>query len=361
MRLPAAGEHSPGPGGEAPAYCPAVPAGGRPGPANFIEVKIARPEHAIARGLRGRFRTTDAPYRGLAVARGAEVIAVAVDDAARGTKEEPVLVASGYGKGRVFCSALGSDVAAMQDGEFLAALARGTEWTATGAAALPANAAPPRPGAGGMRGLVITGGHDHFTSFYTLFEGRKELAGMPVASAATAFQGDLRGKYDVLVLYDFTRELDDAGKRHLREFVESGGGVVVLHHALLDFQEWPWWYEDVVGGSYRLKGDSTGPSSTYKGGQRIFVTPAGEHPVTAGVGRFHVMDETYKRMRFSPKVRPLLTTDHPDSDRYLAWVGPCATSRVVAIQLGHGPTVFEHPSYRRLVHNAVLWAARRPE
>jgi uncharacterized protein len=64
-------------------------------------------------------------------------------------------------------------------------------------------------------------------------------------------------------------------------------------------------------------------------------------------------------MRVSRKIRPLLTTDNPNADRFLAWVGPSATSRVVAIQLGHGPTVFSHPAYRKLVHNAVLWSAGR--
>jgi type 1 glutamine amidotransferase len=33
----------------------------------------------------------------------------------------------------------------------------------------------------------------------------------------------------------------------------------------------------------------------------------------------------------------------------------------VAIQLGHGHSAFGHPSYRALVHNAVLWAAGKTE
>jgi uncharacterized protein len=62
-------------------------------------------------------------------------------------------------------------------------------------------------------------------------------------------------------------------------------------------------------------------------------------------------------MRMSPKIRPLLTTDNPTSDSSLAWIGPDDRYRVVAIQLGHGHTAFGNPSYRSLVHNAVLWAA----
>ena len=56
-------------------------------------------------------------------------------------------------------------------------------------------------------------------------------------------KNDLRGKYDVLIMYDFTRDLDESGRKNLRDFVEAGGGVVVLHHALLNYQTWTWWSE----------------------------------------------------------------------------------------------------------------------
>jgi type 1 glutamine amidotransferase len=345
----------------APGYWPALASNASQTPVHFFETKIARPEHAIMRTMQGQFRTADALYRGLAVRPGAEVLAVAADNGRAGGRapDEPLLVTSSYGKGRVFVSALGHDVAAMQAQEFIASFARGTEWAATGTVTLPANLGLPQPPADAVRGLLLTGGHDHYTSFYSLFDGYKDLAPMPVASSSTAFQSDLRGKYDVLIMYDFSRDLNDTGKKNLRDFVESGKGIVVLHHALLNYQDWPWWHEEVVGGSYRLRREGLLRSSTYKGNQQIFVTPEGEHPLTRALAPFQVMDETYKHMWISTRVRPLLTTDNPTSDRLLAWIGPCATSRVVAIQLGHGPTVFRHPGYRTLVHNAILWSAGR--
>jgi type 1 glutamine amidotransferase len=229
----------------------------------------------------------------------------------------------------------------------------------TGSLTPPAERNAPKTRANAVRGLLITGGHDHETSFYTLFHGYEDLARMPVTSSTAAFQNDLRGKYDVLIMYDFSRDLTETGKKNLRDFVESGKGIVVLHHALLNYQKWPWWYEDVVGGSYRLGKDGDIPASTYKGNQKIYVAPVGKHLITKDLEPFHVLDETYKHMWISPKTRPLLITDNPNGDRYLAWIGPCATSRVVAIQLGHGPTVFSDPSYRTLVHNAILWSAGR--
>jgi type 1 glutamine amidotransferase len=96
-----------------------------------------------------------------------------------------------------------------------------------------------------------------------------------------------------------------------------------------------------------------------KDDQDLYVTPSGDHPITAGIAPFHILDEAYRRMRFSDRIHPLLTTDNPASDPCLAWVGPQPGYRIVAIQLGHGQTAFHHPSYRKLVHNAILWAAGR--
>jgi type 1 glutamine amidotransferase len=208
-----------------------------------------------------------------------------------------------------------------------------------------------------VKALLITGGHDHDAAFYGLFQGYDELDRLPVVPSATAFKDDIRGKYDVVIMYDFTREIDDPAKKNLRDYVESGGGVVVLHHALLNYQSWAWWDDEAVGGSYRLSRSGNTPSSSVKDDQQIDVTLAGEHPVLAGLGPFHIQDEAYKNLRMSPKIRPLMTTNNPTSDPNLAWVGPLEGSKVVAIQLGHGPSAFGNPSYRTLVHNAVVWAA----
>ena len=219
---------------------------------------------------------------------------------------------------------------------------------------LPPGPAASRLALGAIRALLITGGHDHEAAFYSLFD---DIRRVPVDTAANAFKKDLRGKYDVLIMYDFTRDLGEPGRKNLRDFVEAGGGVVVLHHALLNYQTWTWWSEEVVGGRYRLRREGGDPSSSVTNDQQIDATPAAAHPVLDGIAPFRIQDETYKNLYMSPKVRPLLTTDNPTSDVNLAWIGPCETARVVAIQLGHGRSAFAHPSYRTLVHNAVRWAA----
>jgi len=205
--------------------------------------------------------------------------------------------------------------------------------------------------------LVITGGHDYEASFYGLFDGYKDIGWAPVADSKLAFQQDIRSKYDVLVFYDFTRDLDEKCRQNLRAFVESGKGIVVLHHGILNFQKWPWWYEEVVGGLYRLERQGDIPNSTVKFGEEHWISAAGEHPITAGLTPFHVTDETYHGLYISPKITPLLLTDNPTSDRTVAWIGPSSSSKVVFIQLGHDHSPFRHPSYRALVHNSILWTA----
>jgi type 1 glutamine amidotransferase len=220
--------------------------------------------------------------------------------------------------------------------------------SALGASAGAAETAP-------LRLLVVTGGHDYPTSFYTLFEEPAKFHWDHATSNHQAFRSDLRENYDVLVLYDMSMEISEAEKKHLVDFLESGKGMVVLHHAILDYPQWEWWWRDVVGGKYLSSPEGGMPASTYLHDQEIEVEPALKHPVLAGIGRMRLLDETYKGMWISPQVTALLKTHNPTNDPVVAWISPYQKSRVVYIQLGHGEPAHRNPGYRRLVHNAILW------
>ncbi len=89
---------------------------------------------------------------------GAKVLASAFDDVKnKGTgKTEPILWTVNYGRGRVFQTTLGHNVAAMQSQGFITTMLRGTEWAGSGAVTLPAEIKPVQKG---PRVLVVTGGH----------------------------------------------------------------------------------------------------------------------------------------------------------------------------------------------------------
>ena len=313
-------------------------------------VRFTDPSHPVARGLGATFQAADELYHSFRLEPGISVLATAFDDGRRGGtgKDEPILWTNRYGQGRVFHTALGHDVTAMQQPGFIATFVRGTEWAATGDVLAPA---PPAPR---LRVLAVTGGHEYEPSFYTLFNG---YDWNHVAGNNVAFKEDFRERYDVLALYDLEQEISDAARRNLQAFVEGGKGIVVLHHAIADYNAWTWWYRDVVGGRYLLKPDGGQPASTYKHDQDIVVRPAATHPVTAGLFEFPQHEETYKGMWISPEVKVLLRTGHPTSDGPVAWISPYPKSRVVYIQLGHDHQVHESAAYRTLVRNAIRWAA----
>ena len=129
------------------------------------------------------------------------MLASAMDDAANGGtgQREPLLWTNVYGSGRVFHTALGHDVDAMQAPGFLVSLVRGTEWAATGQVTLPARIDTNPKNADALRVLLVTGGHDHESSFYGVFEGHRDLC-VNVDPHPVAFRNDLRKSYDVLVL-----------------------------------------------------------------------------------------------------------------------------------------------------------------
>ena len=226
-------------------------------------------------------------------------------------------------------------------------------------AMLPVDIAVGQPKADRLRVLVVTGGHDFETSFYTVFEGYDDLVWAHATSNQAAFKSDIRQKFDVLVLYDYSQELDEKGRKNLRDFVESGKGVVVLHHAICDYQDWEWWYKEVVGGKYLLKPEGAMPASTYKHDEELFVKPVIRHPITDGIGSIHIWDETYKGKWISASNTVLLTTDNPTCDPPVAWISSYPKSRVVYVALGHDGAAFRHPAFRALVRNSILWSASR--
>jgi type 1 glutamine amidotransferase len=328
-------------------------------PRHMFQVKLTEPVHPILRRLDGGFQTLDELYHGMRFLPGAHAIATAYDDPAIGGsgKDEPILVTVNYGRGRVFYTALGHEVPAMQEAGFVITFVRGAEWAATGEVTIPP-VFPERRAAHPVRVQLVTGGHPFDPEFYELFLHSPDLE-VNATGHPDAYAHDFRNDADVLVLYDMVPEISDAKRANLRAFLEAGRGVVVLHHAIADFNSWPWWWKNVVGGKYLLQAEDGQPASTYKHDEDLYVEPVGQHAITRGLGPLHFRDEIYHGMWISPAVNVLLKTTSPLSDGPVAWVSPYDKSRIVYIQLGHGREAHQNPDYQELVHRAILWSAGR--
>ena len=166
---------------------------------------------------------------------------------------------------------------------------------------------------------------------------------------------------EVLVLEDWQPlgwALEDQAP--IRQFLEAGKGLVLLHHSTGDNNNWPWWYESVTGG---LLNQVKIPGMLESGLRQLpkqTLTPVGDHPITRGVKPFTLPpDELFYNMWFSPKIQVLLRSSDPalaNVNGTIAWLGVHPTAKVVCWQSGHTDQVKSDPRYRHVVHNMVLWA-----
>ncbi len=127
------------------------PGNGHHSAGHDFTVDIKDADHPITRGVKASFpQPKDELYANLRwqPAGTYHVLATAWDDhALYGGKakqptpgagiDQPMLWTTEYGKGRVFTTALGHDIPAVQTPAFVVTFTRGAEWAATGAVTLP--------------------------------------------------------------------------------------------------------------------------------------------------------------------------------------------------------------------------------
>ncbi|MHC5541000.1 ThuA domain-containing protein [Singulisphaera rosea] len=91
-----------------------------------FRVTVVDLNHPITQGLGSTFTTTDEMYTNLKLQKNIHVLAAGDYKG----KTQPLLFLSGYGKGRMYHSALGHDLKAMHNRQFIDTLIRGTRWAA---------------------------------------------------------------------------------------------------------------------------------------------------------------------------------------------------------------------------------------
>jgi type 1 glutamine amidotransferase len=262
-----------------------------------------------------------------------------------------------------------------------------------------------RPAPVPTRVLVVTGGHR--VDLEALLDMVAALAAERDWLWALAVQPTAQrwltpacsGAWDVLLLHDLPglhlkrgeaptpRGPDADTARALVELLDAGVGVVATHHSLAGWPAWDGW-ADALGGRFHYAPGMLHGERWPSSGTRITDYTArpvdAEHPVCRGLEPFALTDELYCCPVFGDRVVPLLRHDadvsperfvstyehvlhgeqaapdcsgHPPASDLVAWATTAGRSPVLYVQPGDSAATFGGPGYRRLIGNAVDWAA----
>ena len=255
----------------------------------------------------------------------------------------------------------------------------------------------------GLNVLVAVRGHPFDrAAFDAMFLGMPGIAATMVdqPAAAQLMNPDGLAPYQALVLYDMPG-LDFAAADKPRyvdpgpslragfaALLESGKGIVALHHALAGWPAWPF-YGEQLGGAFlyrpgELRGRTCADSGYRHDVAYVAEVAAPDHPVMQGVpATFPLQDELYLAEIFADGATPLLRAhhrfeaagfhsaasamrgalhdnagwSHDDGSALIGWARQAGNSRLVYLQPGHDFRTYENPNYRRMVENAVRWVA----
>ena len=240
-------------------------------------------------------------------------------------------------------------------------------------------------------------------AFFEVFDSMPDIAWTHVEhpEALELVEPQRAAEYDVFVMYDmpgieFTRgdpparfQEPPAGyPEALRALLDAGKGMVFLHHAIAG---WPAWegYADIVGGRFHYQPATLAGVDYPDSGYRHDVTHTIDvldpsHPICAGIdSSFTITDEVYLFPVLESRVRPLMRsrhdfvdTDfysadlairgsrndrtgwhHPPGSNLVAWTKTVGASPIAYIQFGDGPVTYADANYRRILNNAIGWAA----
>lgn len=258
-------------------------------------------------------------------------------------------------------------------------------------------------GNGPIKVLLITKGHGYDRhNFFAMFDALgDQITWTHVEQpAAQAFwDADMAADYDVFVNFDamgrtpmkrangttYFEKPSRAAQDGFRDLLRSGKGMVFFHHGISAWnQAWDE-YSEVVGGACDWANPVTKRGvnhlfSGYQPGiqQHSSVTPEGKgHPILEGLeGGLDIVDETYHCPYFEDSITPLLRTDFEakaenfqpaqrrdptwnpaQASNLSAWYKSAENSPIVYIQHGHDNLAWSNEGFRKLMGNAIKWAA----
>ncbi len=142
-----------------------------------------------------------------------------------------------------------------------------------------------------------------------------------------------------------TEEIQQA----LRDYVQQGGGLLVIHSGTAGYKETPT-LRALIGGVF----DMHPPQCM------VTVGAALENEVSAGVAPFTLKDEHYFMLMGDAPVDVFLTSRSEHGEQPAGWRRSEGKGQVVVLTPGHNVEVWLHPSFQTLLRNSAKACTHTP-
>ena len=243
-----------------------------------------------------------------------------------------------------------------------------------------------------LKALIVDGQNNHNWQATTpILRKHLEESGLFTVDVATSppqgkdlsqFQPKF-ADYNVIVLNYNGAPWSAAAQKAFVDYVNGGGGVVVVHAANNAFPDWKE-YNQMIGLGWR--GAGYGPRLTLDDAGKPVRTPQGqgpgaghgsqhdfavivrdrEHPITKGLPAtwLHEKDELYHGQRGPAENMDVLATAYSDraaggtsAHEPMLWVIPYGQGRVFTTVLGHSPEAMQCVGFITTLQRGAEWAA----
>jgi len=227
-----------------------------------------------------------------------------------------------------------------------------------------------------IRALILTGNHhpahlwrDTTPALQEALVQDKRMQVTVVTDPEFLASEELAG-YDVIVqnYCNWQRPgLSDAAKAGFVNFLEQGGGLVLIHFANGAFHaslpdtppsDWPE-YRNIC----RRVWDHAPGKSGHDAYGTFKVHVVKDHPITAGLNSFETIDELYCNQQGDAPIEVLATgrSTVTGGDEPLAFIYPYRGGRIFQTVLGHAAESIRTPGTAALIRRGAVWTARREQ